>query len=47
MLSRMSAPAPACWAAGPSGTQMSSQIDTPATTPLISHSAAGAAPGKK
>ena len=47
MFSRMSAPAAACCDGGPSGTQMSSQIDTPATTPLMSHRAAGAAPGKK
>ena len=40
----MSAPAATCCAGGPSGTHMSSQIDTPAPTPLTSPNAHGRAP---
>ncbi len=47
MLTTTSAPAAACSAMGPSGTQESSQTDRPTVTPLISTSGSPPSPATK
>ena len=47
MLSSTFAPAAACLEGGPSGSQMSSHIEMPTTTPPMSQTRSGAAPTEK